>query len=233
MYSWQSQAWRWAASKTVNCQLTAENLNKEQELALIDRTQIVVVDVEATCWKDSPPLGEQNEIIEVGVCLLDTRTGEIGQKRSLLVKPARSKVSEYCTKLTTITPEMVADGMLFAEACAILESEYNTKTRLWGSWGDYDRRMFESQCASFAVPYPFSTQHVNIKALFAEVHKRGSKVKQVGMLTALRTAKLNLQGTHHRGDDDAWNIARLLAYMLRKRGTEILTPFWSEIITNG
>lgn len=27
---------------------------------------------------------------------------------------------------------------------------------------------------------------------------------------------LTLEGTHHRGDDDAWNIAALLAVLLKK-----------------
>ena len=31
--------------------------------------KILVVDIEATCWEGKPPAGEQNEIIEVGICL--------------------------------------------------------------------------------------------------------------------------------------------------------------------
>jgi inhibitor of KinA sporulation pathway (predicted exonuclease) len=93
--------------------------------------------------------------------------------------------------------------------------------------------MFETQCASFYVPYPFSSQHVNLKALFAEAYKRGSKVKPVGMLTALRMAKLNLQGTHHRGGDDAWNIARLLGHMIHKRGVALLDPYWDAVAADG
>lgn len=200
---------------------------------MIDRETIVVVDVEATCWKDGVPHGEQNEIIEIGVCLFELATGEPSQKRSFLVKPVRSKVSEFCTKLTTITPEMVADGMTFAEACAILAAEYHTQTRLWASWGDFDRAIFETQCISFYVPYPFSPQHVNLKALFAEAYKRGSKVKPVGMLTALRMAKLSLHGTHHRGDDDAWNSARLLGHIINKRGAALLDPFWEMVVRDG
>lgn len=38
---------------------------------------------------------------------------------------------------------------------------------------------------------------------------------EVGMDEALRMAGLPLEGTHHRGVDDAWNIAALLAWLLR------------------
>jgi inhibitor of KinA sporulation pathway (predicted exonuclease) len=38
--------------------------------------------------------------------------------------------------------------------------------------------------------------------------------KKLGMAKALRHVGLELQGTHHRGIDDARNIARLLPHCL-------------------
>jgi len=38
------------------------------------------------------------------------------------------------------------------------------------------------------------------------------------MAQALEMLGLPLEGTHHRGGDDAWNIARLLAELLRRGG---------------
>ncbi|MDQ7026470.1 MAG: hypothetical protein Q9P44_13055 [Anaerolineae bacterium] len=35
-----------------------------------------------------------------------------------------------------------------------------------------------------------------------------------------------LEGTHHRGDDDAWNIAQILAHLLDEHGQEFLETFW-------
>ena len=68
---------------------------------------VLVVDVEATCWKGATPPGETSEIIEIGVCLADVATGERRERESILVKPTRSGISAFCTELTTITPEMV------------------------------------------------------------------------------------------------------------------------------
>jgi inhibitor of KinA sporulation pathway (predicted exonuclease) len=42
------------------------------------------------------------------------------------------------------------------------------------------------------------------------------------MKEALEMVDLPLEGTHHRGHDDAWNIGRLLAYMLHHYGPDIL-----------
>lgn len=175
--------------------------------------QLVIIDIEATCWKSQPPPGEQSEIIEIGICRLNLDSLEISAKRSILVKPARSKVSKFCTELTTLTQEQVNTGIPFAEACAILQADYATQTHAWASWGNYDQRMFASQCQSFAVEYPFGAQHINLKQRFAEL---GSLPKQIGMAAALRNTHLPLEGTHHRGDDDAYNIARLTAWMIEK-----------------
>lgn len=183
---------------------------------------IVVIDIEATCWKKLPPEGEQSEIIEIGVCLFDFAAGEPSAKRSILVKPTRSKVSTYCTKLTTLTQAQVETGTTFEDACNQLESDYLTRERVWASWGGYDQRMFHAQCDSFVTRYPFSQKHVNLKALYADLNKLP---KQIGLARAVKTSELVLDGTHHRGDDDAWNAARVLGSMLRQHGDAVLEPF--------
>lgn len=174
---------------------------------------IVVVDVEATCWEGSPPRGQQNEIIEIGVCVVDVASGERVQREDILVRPERSKISPFCTELTTLTQEQVDEGVPFADACATLKRRFQTKDRTWASYGDYDRRQFESQCALCGVGYPFGPTHLNVKNLFALVH--GLK-REAGMDGALSLLGLPLEGTHHRGGDDAWNIARILASLLRR-----------------
>ncbi|WBB62250.1 exonuclease domain-containing protein [Streptomyces sp. WMMC500] len=176
---------------------------------LLDR--VLVVDVEATCWEGEPPAGMAPEIIEIGLCELDVPTGERVSRRSVLVRPERSEVSAFCTRLTTLTPEQVAAGVPFAEACALLRREYGSRQRVWASWGDYDRRQFERQCTAAGVAYPFGRRHVNAKTLYALAHGLG---REPGMAEALAHAGRELEGTHHRGVDDAWNIAALLAGIL-------------------
>ena len=173
--------------------------------------QIVVVDVESTCWADGPPAGETSEIIEIGVCLLRVSDGVCSERESILVRPERSTVSPFCTQLTTLTPEMVARGCSFADACRLLAGRYRIRERTWASYGDYDRRQFERQCRETGVTYPFGPTHLNVKNLFALTRALSH---EVGMAEALECLQLSLQGTHHRAVDDAGNIAAILAEIL-------------------
>jgi|ERR1035437_1222928 inhibitor of KinA sporulation pathway (predicted exonuclease) len=183
-----------------------------------DTGKILVVDLESTCWdthRGFPPKGQMSEIIEIGVCLLDSNTWERSAKKSILVKPSWSKVSQFCTELTTLTQEQVDQGVSFPEALQILEQEYDSKSRLWMSWGDYDRKMFENQCRISNLAYPFSDKHINAKQLEAD-HSGRPHQKKLGMVRAMAFHNLNPEGTHHRGDDDAWNIALILSKILPK-----------------
>jgi len=174
--------------------------------------QIIVIDIESTCWEGAPLDGEESEIIEIGVCTLDVASGQRVDREDIFVRPARSRVSPFCTSLTTLTQEQVDAGVPFAEACAHLQHAYGTKDRVWASYGDYDRRQFERQCAEVGVPYPFGPGHLNVKTLFALTH---ALPREVGMDGALELLGLPLEGTHHRAGDDAWNITRILAKLLR------------------
>jgi inhibitor of KinA sporulation pathway (predicted exonuclease) len=174
--------------------------------------KILVVDIESTCWEGDPRPGQSSEIIEVGVCLLEVRTWARSEKESLLVKPTTSTVSAFCTRLTTLTREQVETGVPFLDACNWLKKKFLGHRRCWASWGDYDRRMFESQCQERGVPYPFGPTHLNVKNLFAL--KQGLP-RELGMPQALEHLGLPLEGTHHRGHDDAWNIAAILGELLR------------------
>lgn len=181
---------------------------------------INIVDVESTCWEpqNTKPDDEEQDIIEVGICTLDI-TGPnpiVGEKESLLVHPGRSKVNEFCTKLTTITPEMVSlenDALKFSEACEILHVDYDSKNRVWASWGDFDRNLFQKQCTALGVKYPFGPRHINLKCLFSIMYGYDH---ELAMPDALKAIGGTLTGTHHRGHDDAENIAKIAQHMFRR-----------------
>ncbi|MGV9680484.1 exonuclease domain-containing protein [Nocardia sp. NPDC003482] len=172
-----------------------------------------VIDVEATCWQGKQPKDQTSEIIEIGLCVIDLTTLERVDKHSVLVRPEHSTVSEFCTRLTTLTQEQVDGGVGFAAACEWLRREQDSTGRVWASWGAYDRKQFESQCAATGVEYPFGPHHINAKAEFSE--SLGT-TQRFGMAGALRLRQIPLEGTHHRGGDDAWNIAALIIDMIRR-----------------
>ncbi|TDQ54240.1 3'-5' exonuclease [Actinorugispora endophytica] len=169
-----------------------------------------VVDVEATCWDGEPPRGEVSEIIEIGLTVVDLGAGRRTGRHRVLVRPARSTVSVFCTGLTGLTQAEVDTGVGFADACRLLATRHRAGSRPWASWGDYDRHQFARQCRATGAAYPFGRRHTNAKAVFTEAH--GLR-KRPGMAQALRLAGLPLEGRHHRGEDDAWNIAALVLHL--------------------
>lgn len=193
----------------------------------VKRDVILVVDLEATCWRRDPPPGQQSEIIEIGICALPLERLTPERKRGIIVKPTRSKVSEFCTSLTSITPEMADGGVTFAEACASIREGYNAQDYLWTSWGGYDERMLRQQCESFGVTNPFG-QHMNLKQVYADLRNKG---RRRGMARILQVEELGMEGRHHRGEDDAWNTARILAKLIKEDGQDFLEPFWKEPTT--
>ncbi|MFG2332556.1 exonuclease domain-containing protein [Streptomyces sp. NPDC048604] len=174
-----------------------------------------VVDVEATCWDGQPPPGAVSEIIEIGLTVVDLAAGRRLGRHRILVRPARSRVSPFCTELTGLTQEEVDGGVPFADACRLLAAEHGAGVRPWASWGDYDRNQFTRQCAAAGVRYPFGRVHTNAKAVFTQTY--GLR-KRPGMARALSVAGLPLEGRHHRGEDDAWNIAALVLDVARRGG---------------
>ena len=174
---------------------------------------ILVIDIESTCWEGHPPQGQASEIIEIGICPVNvkslTRTG----KRSILVKPEWSEISEFCTSLTTLTPDMFAVAGTLGGAVRILQQEFHSKDRLWASWGDYDRRQFERVCREHGVAYPFGPTHLNVKTLFATAI---GDDREMGLDDAYNRLGWPMEGTHHRGGDDAWNIAAVLCLLLKE-----------------
>lgn len=174
---------------------------------------INVIDVEATCWPGKADRRDEMEIIEIGNCQLDTRTEIVTRGKSVIIKPTHSEVSEFCTTLTGHTAESLErDGYEFYYAVEEFRLRMKTQKYLWASWGDFDRHIFERQCAREDVRYPFGPTHFNVKALYALMTGRR---KQPSLLEAVEELGWKFEGRPHNGQDDTNNIARVLAWVLR------------------
>ncbi len=171
------------------------------------RDCILVIDLEATCWRGNPPQGMFNEIIEIGVAVVDAASREVVDKESLIIKPEYSEISDFCTELTTLTQSYVdSNGISFRNACDILVNKYKSDRRLWASWGKYDYNQIRKDCELKKVKFPMGRDHYNLKPLFSF---KNNINKDLGVDGALRHLGLEFKGTHHRGVDDAVNIARI------------------------
>ena len=142
--------------------------------------KIIVVDLEATCWDvDGDYQRKHSEIIEIGICVLNTETGEITQNEGILVKPENSTISKFCERLTTISQEMVdKEGIYLEDAIEKLFTEYQSDEYGWASYGAYDKSMMKRQCELKNVEYPFGKYHLNVKE---EYRRASGGRKSMGM----------------------------------------------------
>jgi inhibitor of KinA sporulation pathway (predicted exonuclease) len=176
-------------------------------------THYLVIDVEATTDENYRTVPRsQTEIIEIGAVLVDAGTLAPEADFQTFVKPVRHpKLTDFCIRLTTIAQREVDGAPRFSEAIALLVRFIGDKDALFCSWGQYDKNQFKQDAKYHKVGLPFRGRHLNIKEQFSA---QIGEDRLYGMDGALRRVGLPLVGTHHRGIDDARNIARLLPFAL-------------------
>lgn len=173
----------------------------------------LVIDLEATCDDGGSVPRREMEIIEIGAVLVDCETFEPIAEFQSFVRPVRHpELTPFCRQLTSITQAEVDAAPTFPIVIAALREFVEAHGRpLFCSWGNYDRGQFGLDAGFHQVDLPFGTDHLNIKQAFSDA--LGTR-KRFGMAGALRKLGLPLAGTHHRGIDDARNIARILPYAI-------------------
>ena len=181
---------------------------------LKDYNYYLVVDLEATCCDKQATIKQtEMEIIEIGAVMVHPESLTIIHEFQSFIKPIRHPIlTEFCKSLTSISQTQVDRAPTYPEAIALLEKWLSGYSNgVFGSWGDYDRKQFKQDSNFHQLPFPIAYPHVNLKKVFSETQGLS---KRYGMEQALEIAGLPLEGTHHRGIDDARNIAKLLPYIL-------------------
>ena len=176
--------------------------------------KLLIIDLESTCHeRGHEPPEFFSEIIEIGAVLLDIPSRNLDWQWQCLVKPVLfPNLSEFCVRLTTIRQAEIDAGLSLADGLSQLSERIAAEDYRFASWGNYDRNQFQRNCRHFAIQYPFGPWHLNLKAAFADWVRE----KPMGMASALAHLKIPLLGTHHRGLDDARNIARIASWMLEQ-----------------
>jgi inhibitor of KinA sporulation pathway (predicted exonuclease) len=176
----------------------------------------LIVDVEATCWDDGSVPRDDMEIIEIGAVLQAAQTFEVASEFQTFVRPVRHPIlTDFCQALTGITPRDLAGAPLFRDAIEAMKKWMCTVDDvLFSSWGDYDRKQLNQDCGYHRVAYPFRSSHMNLKTAFSSTVKLR---KKCGIEDALEHLGLQFEGNHHRGLDDARNIARIVRQVCTSR----------------
>lgn len=120
-------------------------------------------------------------------------------------------LSTYCTQLTGIQQADVGSALPLDHALPRLAALYTASTAAFSSWGFYDQRQTERECARRGISYPFAKEHMSLKHNHATFY--GLK-HPLGMDAALAFHHLPLVGRHRRALDDARNIAAITTRML-------------------
>ncbi len=172
----------------------------------------IVFDLEATCWRGRPPSMVQ-ETIEIGAVKVN-RYGEVlGSFNEFIIPVINPLLSSFCTELTSIEqrtveraqkfPVIIEEFMDWAE---IYESDY-----LLVSWGSFDQKMLIQDCKLHKIEYDWLDPYANLKRHYQQLRKLKNPK---GLKLAVESEGFDFDGDHHRGIDDALNLAKIFIKLL-------------------
>jgi len=173
----------------------------------------IIFDLEATCWDGWDK--SQNETIEIGAVLVNENK-EIVSEYSEFIKPLKYPIlSEFCKNLTSIQQCDVDSAKYFSEVIEDFKNwiTQNGNDYVLCSWGFYDRKQFESDCQVHDLDDNWVKRHISLKHQYGKFKKLK---RAIGMKNALINEGIELEGTHHRGIDDARNISKIFIKYFQK-----------------
>ena len=172
--------------------------------------RIVVVDVEATCWKKGV-FSRKKETIEIGAVLL---LPDLDQSKwpefQTFVRPRRlPRLSSFCRELTGITQENVDAAPSFPEALRqFLDWSPPLEQVVLATWSHYDLWQLDLDLEAHGLP-KLTLPFLDVKKLAARLV--GSKSFEE---TARELAPDTVAMPRHRAVADARRTARILYHLL-------------------
>ncbi|MBN8662064.1 MAG: exonuclease domain-containing protein [Candidatus Obscuribacterales bacterium] len=173
------------------------------------------IDLELSCYPGGifPP-DERQEIIEIGLSVIDLTSMKVLKTHSLPVIPTMSSISPFCTELTGWTEAALKrQGMPFEEAIRRLTERYGSQNRLLITDSAGDRKFVDWQCSMFGMASPFGDSELNVSVLYSI---QAQDFRNRKLEDKLRRFGLEFEGTPHRASDDSLNIARLACTLLKR-----------------
>jgi 3'-5' exoribonuclease 1 len=169
----------------------------------------IIYDLEATCWEQWDLNNKTQEIIEIGAIKVNDY-GEATHRFMQFIKPKlHPTLSVFCRNLTSIQQqdvdraeafERVVDN--FKEFCGCFDNEEYVLM----SWGNFDKNAMIKDCKLHGLDYDWVAPHINMKEQYQKIcHLQRPK----GLKNAVESEGFEWEGAHHRGIDDAFNLAKL------------------------
>lgn len=180
---------------------------------------VLVIDVELTCSDDGTIPPADMQLIELAA-VWSTPEGQILDRYHTFVQPTapQRQLTDFCKRLlphiTQATVDSAPSFPTVATALAEFAQRHQQPGSWWCSWGYSDRRQLDQECARHNIAHPLAGwAHENLKRNFANA--RRPKIKQCGMMAAMKICNLTPQGPHHHALADVLNLVRLLPFCPR------------------
>ena len=174
------------------------------------KRRIVVIDVEATCWKKGV-FSRKKETIEIGaVRLLADRAAPEWPEFQTFVRPLRlPRLSSFCRELTGISQEEVDAAPSFPEALQrFLEWAQPLDRIVLATWSHYDAWQLDLDLETHGLP-KLAIPFLDVKKLAAQII--GSRSLED---TARELAPESIELPRHRAINDARRTAGILHRLL-------------------
>jgi len=181
------------------------------EAVVAGERRIVVVDVEATCWKKGV-FSRKKETIEIGaVLLLLDRVASQWPEFQTFVRPLRlPRLSSFCRELTGITQEDVDGAPAFPEALRLFVAWAHPLERIiLATWSHYDLWQLDLDLEANGLP-KLALPSLDVKKLAARI-VGGKSFEE----TARQLVPEDVGLPRHRAIADARRTARILHALLR------------------
>ena len=172
--------------------------------------RIVVVDVEATCWKKGV-FSRKKETIEIGAVQLPLERADAEWPEfQTFVRPLRlPRLSSFCRELTGIRQEDVDAAPSFPEALQrFLEWSQPLESIVLATWSPYDAWQLDLDLEAHGLP-KLGVPFLDVKKLAASI-VGGKSLEE----TARELAPESVATPRHRAINDARRTAQILRRLL-------------------
>lgn len=196
------------------------------------KVETVVFDIEASCDDTNINPYYNMETIEIGA--VKVKGGVITDEFQTFVKPEYvASLTPFCTELTGITYDDLKDAPSFNEAIVQFYSF------IYGlpiySCGEFDKKFLVRELKEKGTNYSHKmaenailSSHINLKKHFSAITGKG----MCGMMSMAKILNIEVTGTHHRGLDDARNLAKIYIKLEEIRENEINKVFNGDSLVN-
>ena len=158
---------------------------------------MIIIDIEATCWKDRTFQRDNQETIEIGAVKLNEAKTEIICGFQSLVKPTQNpKLSEFCIRLVGIKQQEVDKAEVFEKVWQEQFIPWCGEDKRFGSWGKFDLEQLKKDCSRLSLEFHFNN--------FCNIARTCGTRR-----SAMHSFGVKFEGNRHRGYDDAKNGAIL------------------------